>query len=160
MTRIIVGWCDFLLIPIAGSWLSNLVPLLLIVHSVDPYCGELVKNIVPLQLLVQLGVIVMPLSSQFFPYSVIDPKRLVFQHMFQIIVNKFLHSSHDLVIIDANTLLFVLKNEPVLSDFEENKLGGTTKSLDFASFSEELVVISGGPIDGNVIGLTMDPIYR
>jgi len=79
--------------------------------------------------------------------------------MFQTIGNNFLHSSYDLGIIDANTFLFVLKNSPMLSNFEGNKLGGTTKTLSFANFSEELVVLTGGPIDVKVIVLTMDPIY-
>lgn len=91
VTGIIVGLCVGPLIPILGSWLSNPVPL---------------------QLLVQLSVVAMALSSQFFPYSVDAPKRLVLQHTFQTTGNKLLHSSYDMGITDANTLSFVLKNAP------------------------------------------------
>jgi len=50
-----------------------------------------------------------------------------------------------------------------------NKFDGTAKTLAFANFSEELVVITGGPADGKVMALTvdyskktlsLDPIYR
>jgi len=56
--------------------------------------------------------VAMALSSQFFPYSVDAPKRLVLQHTFQTTGNKLLHSSYDMGIADANTLSFVLKNAP------------------------------------------------
>uniref|UniRef100_A0A0D6QW72 CBM20 domain-containing protein n=1 Tax=Araucaria cunninghamii TaxID=56994 RepID=A0A0D6QW72_ARACU len=50
-----------------------------------------------------------------------------------------------------------------------NKFDGNVTSLAFANFSEELVVITGGPADGKVMGLTVDyskkplsvdPIFR
>ncbi|GLJ26894.1 hypothetical protein SUGI_0526130 [Cryptomeria japonica] len=50
-----------------------------------------------------------------------------------------------------------------------NKFDGKVKTLAFANFSEELVVIAGGPADGKVMGLTVDytkkplsvdPIFR
>lgn len=119
----------------------------MVVHSVDPYYGELLKILVPLQLFVQPSVVGIPLSSHFFPYSVVSPKRLVFQHMFQTIGNKFLHSLYD-GITDANTLLFLLKKAPMLFYFKEKKLGGITKILAFSNFGEEIMVITSGFIDG------------
>ncbi|KAH9305067.1 hypothetical protein KI387_009471 [Taxus chinensis] len=50
-----------------------------------------------------------------------------------------------------------------------NKFDGNVKTLAFANFSEELVVVTGGPADGKVMGLTvdyskkplsLDPIFR
>lgn len=91
VTGIIVGWCVGPLIPIVGSWLSSPASI---------------------QFLVQFSVVAMALSSQFFPYSVAAPKRLVLQHTFQTTGNNFLDSTYDLGMIDSNTLFFVLKNAP------------------------------------------------
>eukprot|EP01018_Ginkgo_biloba_P006356 Gb_12513 [translate_table: standard] len=50
-----------------------------------------------------------------------------------------------------------------------DKFDGNVKTLAFANFSEELVVVTGGPADGKIMGLTvdyskkplsLDPVYR
>jgi len=58
---LITGWCFGPLIPVAGHWLGR--------SSI-------------LQFLLQATVVALALSSQFFPYSVAAPKRVVLQHKF------------------------------------------------------------------------------
>lgn len=55
------GWCFGPLVPIFGRWLGR--------SSI-------------LRCLLQVTVLALALSSQFFPYSVDAPKRVVFQHKF------------------------------------------------------------------------------
>lgn len=58
---VVTGWCVGPLLPVAGHWLAR-------------------SSIV--QLLLQISVLALALSSQFFPYSAAAPKRVVLQHSF------------------------------------------------------------------------------
>lgn len=58
---LVTSWCVGPLIPICGHWLAR--------SSI-------------LKFLLQLSVLALALSSQFFPYSIAAPKRVVFQHTF------------------------------------------------------------------------------
>lgn len=58
---LVTGWCVGPLLPVVGHWLAR--------SSV-------------LQCLVQVTILALALSSQFFPYSVDAPKRVVLQHTF------------------------------------------------------------------------------
>ncbi|XWS34580.1 hypothetical protein CRYUN_Cryun21dG0050400 [Craigia yunnanensis] len=58
-------------------------------------------------------VIALALSSQFFPYSIDAPKRVVFQHTFRTAdTNQVVDSSYDFSVADSNSLLFLFKYAP------------------------------------------------
>ncbi|KAM1191222.1 hypothetical protein PS2_011552 [Malus domestica] len=89
---VVTGWCVGPLIPISGRWLAR--------SSV-------------LQVLLHISVLGLALSSQFFPYSVDAPKRIVFQHTFLTAdANQVVESSYDFSVVDSNSLLFLFKNAP------------------------------------------------
>ncbi|KAL6983889.1 hypothetical protein U1Q18_017261 [Sarracenia purpurea var. burkii] len=89
---VVTGWCVGPLVPVLGHWLAR-------------------SAIV--QLLLQLSVISMALSSQFFPYSIDAPKRIVFQHTIRTAdAGRIVESSYDLTVVDSNSLPFVFKHAP------------------------------------------------
>ncbi|KAM0984370.1 hypothetical protein ACFX14_011931 [Malus domestica] len=89
---VVTGWCVGPLIPISGRWLAR--------SSV-------------LQVLLHISVLGLALSSQFFPYSVDAPKRIVFQHTFLTAdANQVVESSYDFSVVDSNSLLFLFKHAP------------------------------------------------
>ncbi|PSS26958.1 Endoplasmic reticulum metallopeptidase [Actinidia chinensis var. chinensis] len=89
---IITGWCAGPLIPVIGHWLSRSV----IVRS-----------------LLHLSVLAMAISSQFFPYSIDAPKRVVFQHtILTADAGRILDSSYEFSVVDSNSLFFVFKHAP------------------------------------------------
>ncbi|XVF43729.1 hypothetical protein PTKIN_Ptkin02bG0063800 [Pterospermum kingtungense] len=89
---VVTGWCVGPLISICGNWLAR--------SSI-------------LQCLLHLSVIVLALSSQFFPYSTDAPKRVVFQHTFLTAdANHVVDSSYDFSVVDSNSLLFLFKHAP------------------------------------------------
>ncbi|KAJ0972661.1 hypothetical protein J5N97_020620 [Dioscorea zingiberensis] len=89
---VVTGWCVGPLVPVAGRWLAR--------SSI-------------LQCLVQVSVIALALSSQFFPYSDAAPKRVVIQHRFVTAGgSKIVESSYDFSVLDSNSLSFVFKYAP------------------------------------------------
>ncbi|KAJ6813486.1 endoplasmic reticulum metallopeptidase 1 isoform X1 [Iris pallida] len=102
---LVTGWCTGPLIPIASRWLARTSIL---------HC------------LLQISVLALALSSQFFPYSVDAPKRVVLQHTFVTSdASTIVDSRYEFSVVDANSLSFVFKNAPeaakvlhIGSDFE------------------------------------------
>ncbi|KAK9277748.1 hypothetical protein L1049_007295 [Liquidambar formosana] len=89
---VVTGWCLGPLIPFCGHWLAR--------SSI-------------LQFLMHLSVLALALSSQFFPYSVAAPKRVVFQHTFLTAdASWIVESSYDFSVVDSNALPFLFKYAP------------------------------------------------
>ncbi|KAG5015281.1 hypothetical protein AAZX31_08G100500 [Glycine max] len=88
----VTGWCTGPLMPICGHWLAR--------SSI-------------LQFLLHLSVFALALSSQFFPYTMSAPKRIVFQHTFHTAgSSQILESTYDFSVTDSNSLLFLFKHSP------------------------------------------------
>ncbi|WOL03722.1 endoplasmic reticulum metallopeptidase 1 [Canna indica] len=106
---LVTGWCIGPLLPVVGHWLGR--------SSI-------------LQCLMQVTIIALALSSQFFPYSMDAPKRVVLQHTFITAgTNKVVESRYDFAVVDANSLAFLFKHSPEAAEmlhissefsFEEN----------------------------------------
>ncbi|XP_010926709.2 uncharacterized protein [Elaeis guineensis] len=89
---LVTGWCVGPLVPVVGRWLAR--------SSI-------------LKFLMQVTVIALALSSQFFPYSIDAPKRVVLQHTFITAdANKIVDSSYEFSVVDANSLAFLFKHVP------------------------------------------------
>ncbi|XP_028772181.1 endoplasmic reticulum metallopeptidase 1 [Neltuma alba] len=89
---IVTGSCLGPLMPICGHWLAR-------------------KSI--LQFLLHLSVVALALSSQFFPYSVSAPKRVVFQHTFHTAgSSEIAEATYDFSVVDSNSLLFLFRHAP------------------------------------------------
>ncbi|KAF7813617.1 endoplasmic reticulum metallopeptidase 1 isoform X1 [Senna tora] len=89
---VMTGWCLGPLLPICGHWLAR-------------------KSI--LQILLHLSVLALALSSQFFPYSMSAPKRVVFQHTFHTAgSSQIVEASYEFSVVDSNSLLFLFKHAP------------------------------------------------
>ncbi|XXG50237.1 hypothetical protein AAC387_Pa02g4285 [Persea americana] len=94
---VVTGWCVGPLLPVAGHWLAR-------------------SFIV--QLLLQISVLALALSSQFFPYSAAAPKRVVLQHSFLTApmlendANVVVESSYHFSVVDSNSLDFLFKYAP------------------------------------------------
>ncbi|XP_072070213.1 uncharacterized protein [Arachis hypogaea] len=92
---VVTGWSMGPLLPICGQWLAR--------SSI-------------LQFLLHLNVSALALSSQFFPYAMSAPKRIVFQHTFHNEgTNRIVESTYDFAVTDSNSLLFLFKNAPELA---------------------------------------------
>ncbi|XP_010250754.1 PREDICTED: endoplasmic reticulum metallopeptidase 1 isoform X2 [Nelumbo nucifera] len=92
LVGVVTGWCVGPLIPVSGGWLAK--------SSI-------------LQFLVHLSLLALPISSQFFPYSIDAPKRVVLQHTFLTSdTNQILDSSYDFSVVDSNSLHFLFKYAP------------------------------------------------
>lgn len=99
---VVTGWCVGPLIPAFGHYLAR--------ASI-------------LQFLLQLSILAMAISSQFFPYTMAAPKRVVFQHTFRTAdAMQIVDCSYDFSVVDSNSLGFLLKNAPEVA-----------KELDFVS---------------------------
>ncbi|XP_057949566.1 uncharacterized protein LOC131144739 isoform X2 [Malania oleifera] len=108
---LVAGWCVGPLIPVAGHFLAR-------------------SSII--QFLLHLSVVALALSSQFFPYSMDAPKRVVFQHtFFTADANRIVDSSYDFAVLDSNSFLFLFKNAPEVA--KELPIGS---ELSFETFSE------------------------
>ncbi|GLJ16155.1 hypothetical protein SUGI_0269560 [Cryptomeria japonica] len=123
VTGVVVGWCVGPLLTIAGSWLAQSVPM---------------------QFLLHFSVVAMALSSQFFPYSVDAPKRVVLQHSFKTTGgNAILDISYNLAVLDANNFDFLFKNVPEVA--EELSMGSMFNK-ESANYSNEGVWMALYPI--------------
>ncbi|XP_057751017.1 uncharacterized protein LOC130969357 [Arachis stenosperma] len=95
LVGVVTGWSMGPLLPICGQWLAR--------SSI-------------LQFLLHLSVSALALSSQFFPYAMSAPKRIVFQHTFHTEgTNRIVESTYDFAVTDSNSLLFLFKNAPELA---------------------------------------------
>ncbi|KAG8383293.1 hypothetical protein BUALT_Bualt05G0169600 [Buddleja alternifolia] len=89
---IVTGWCVGPLIPVVGKWLAKSSIVWFLLH---------------------FTVIALAVSSQFFPYSIDAPKRVVLQHTLRTRdPNQILDASFDFAVVDSNSLLFVFKHAP------------------------------------------------
>lgn len=78
-----------------------------------PVCGHWLARSSILQFLLQIIVIGLAVSSQFFPYSMAAPKRVVLQQTYLTSGPKHLeNSSYELSVVDSNSLHFLLKHVP------------------------------------------------
>ncbi|XP_072972692.1 uncharacterized protein [Typha angustifolia] len=94
---LVTGWCVGPVLPVAGHWLSK--------TSI-------------LQCLLQLTVLALALSSQFFPYSTDAPKRVVLQHTYVTTdANNIVGSSYDFSVVDSNSLAFLFDYAPEAAKF-------------------------------------------
>ncbi|XP_022131778.1 endoplasmic reticulum metallopeptidase 1 [Momordica charantia] len=85
----------------------------LCVGPLIPVCGHWLARSSILQFLLQLIVIGLAVSSQFFPYSMAAPKRVVLQQTYITSgLNHLKNSSYELSVVDSNSLLFLLKHAP------------------------------------------------
>ncbi|KAL5717613.1 hypothetical protein ACHQM5_010595 [Ranunculus cassubicifolius] len=78
-----------------------------------PAVGRLLSRTSILQFLLHFSVLALALSSQFFPYNMGAPKRLVVQHTFVTVgASQVVDSSYDLSVTDSNSLSFIFKYAP------------------------------------------------
>ncbi|KAK7359388.1 hypothetical protein VNO77_01346 [Canavalia gladiata] len=110
---VVTGWCTGPVMPICGHWLAR--------SSI-------------LQFLLHLSVFALALSSQFFPYTMSAPKRIVFQHTFRTAgSSQIVESTYDFSVTDSNSLLFLFKHSPEVA----KELNVTSEfSFESASFSK------------------------
>ncbi|XP_050898371.1 uncharacterized protein LOC127105245 isoform X2 [Lathyrus oleraceus] len=107
---LVTGWSVGPLIPICGHWLAR-------------------SSIV--RFLLHLSVLALALSSQFFPYSMSAPKRIVFQHTFRTSgSSQITESTYDFSVLDSNSLQFLFKHSP-----EAAEILNVTSEFSFESAS-------------------------
>ncbi|XP_042501185.1 endoplasmic reticulum metallopeptidase 1 isoform X2 [Macadamia integrifolia] len=86
------GLCMGPVVPVAGRWLSR-------------------SSII--QFLLHLSLLALAISSQFFPYSMAAPKRVVLQHTVRTAdASQIVESSFDFSVVDSNALPFLFKYAP------------------------------------------------
>ncbi|CAI0381207.1 unnamed protein product [Linum tenue] len=89
---LVTSWCFGPLVPVLGWWLARSSILKFLLH---------------------ITVVAMAVSSQFFPYSNLAPKRLVFQHtVVTTDGSKIMDSSYHFAVVDSNSLNFLFKHSP------------------------------------------------
>ncbi|KAL3818686.1 hypothetical protein ACJIZ3_004591 [Penstemon smallii] len=87
---VVTGWCFGPLLPVVGNWLAKPSIVWFLLHS---------------------SVLAMAVSSQFFPYSIDAPKRVILQHTVQTIeANQISEASFEFSVVDSNSLMFVFKH--------------------------------------------------
>ncbi|KAG6759134.1 hypothetical protein POTOM_035602 [Populus tomentosa] len=85
----------------------------LCVGPIIPVCSHWLARSSILQLLLHVSVLALALSSQFFPYSNLAPKRVVFQHtLVTTDANRIVNSSYEFSVLDSNSLTFLFKYAP------------------------------------------------
>ncbi|AAC18795.1 Contains similarity to hypothetical gene B0495.7 gb/687822 from C. elegans cosmid gb/U21317 [Arabidopsis thaliana] len=78
-----------------------------------PICDRWLAKSSILKFLLHFTVVMLAVSSQFFPYSKDAPKRVVLQHTFiSTGGNEITGSSYDLAVIDSNSMEFIFKHAP------------------------------------------------
>ncbi|XP_023002838.1 endoplasmic reticulum metallopeptidase 1-like isoform X2 [Cucurbita maxima] len=78
-----------------------------------PVCGHWLARSSILQFLLQLIVIGLAVSSQFFPYSMAAPKRVVLQQTYLTSgPNHLENASYEISVVDSNSLIFLFKHAP------------------------------------------------
>ncbi|XP_008445498.2 uncharacterized protein LOC103488498 isoform X1 [Cucumis melo] len=78
-----------------------------------PVCGHWLARSSILQFLLQIIVVGLAVSSQFFPYSMAAPKRVVLQQTYRTSgPNRLEDSSYELSVVDSNSLRFLFKHAP------------------------------------------------
>lgn len=83
------------------------------VGPIMPICGHWLARSSIVRFLLHLSVLGLAISSQFFPYSMSAPKRVVFQHTFRTAgSSQITESTYDLSVLDSNSLLFIFKHSP------------------------------------------------
>ncbi|XP_058731795.1 uncharacterized protein LOC131603496 isoform X1 [Vicia villosa] len=108
---LVTGWSVGPLIPICSHWLAR-------------------SSIV--RFLLHLSVLALALSSQFFPYSMSAPKRIVFQHTFRTAGSSHItESTYDFSVLDSNSLQFLFKHSP-----EAAEILNVTSKFSFESASQ------------------------
>ncbi|KAL1216448.1 hypothetical protein V5N11_026378 [Cardamine amara subsp. amara] len=96
----------------------------LCVGPIIPICDRWLAKSSILKFLLHFTVVMLAVSSQFFPYSKDAPKRVVLQHTFiSAGGNEIIGSTYDLAVIDANSMEFIFKHAPELS--EELNIGSS-----------------------------------
>ncbi|KAK7246987.1 hypothetical protein RIF29_41861 [Crotalaria pallida] len=76
-------------------------------------CGRRLARPSILQFLVHFSVFSLAISSQFFPYTVSAPKRIVFQHTVRTAgSSQIMESTYDFSVTDSNSLHFLFKHAP------------------------------------------------
>ncbi|CAI0381135.1 unnamed protein product [Linum tenue] len=89
---LVTSWCFGPLVPVLGWWLARSSILKFLLH---------------------ITVVAMAVSSQFFPYSNLAPKRLVFQHtVVTTDGSKIMDSNYHFAVVDSNSLNFLFKHSP------------------------------------------------
>uniref|UniRef100_A0A1J3FIN3 Endoplasmic reticulum metallopeptidase 1 n=1 Tax=Noccaea caerulescens TaxID=107243 RepID=A0A1J3FIN3_NOCCA len=82
-----------------------------------PICDRWLAKSSILKFLLHFSVVMLAVSSQFFPYSKDAPKRVVLQHtFFSAGGNEITGSNYDLAVIDSNSMEFVFKHAPELAE--------------------------------------------
>ncbi|KAL0700938.1 hypothetical protein Bca4012_057060 [Brassica carinata] len=93
---IVTGFCVGPIIPICDRWLAKASILKFLLH---------------------FTVVMLAVSSQFFPYSKDAPKRVVLQHtVFSAGGNEVTDSTYDLAVVDSNSMEFVIKHAPEVAE--------------------------------------------
>ncbi|KAL4573836.1 hypothetical protein LXL04_020655 [Taraxacum kok-saghyz] len=101
----LTGICVGPILPVTGHWLAR--------SSI-------------MQFLLHATVIAMALTSQFFPYSINAPKRVILQHTIVTTETHIDEISYDISVLDSNALPFLFKHAPQLS--KELKLDSANHS--------------------------------
>ncbi|XP_019101596.1 PREDICTED: endoplasmic reticulum metallopeptidase 1-like isoform X1 [Camelina sativa] len=84
---------------------------------VIPICDRWLAKSSILKFLLHFSVVMLAVSSQFFPYSKDAPKRVVLQHTFiSAGGNEITGSSYDLAVIDSNSMEFIFKHAPEVAE--------------------------------------------
>ncbi|XP_073130207.1 uncharacterized protein [Henckelia pumila] len=89
---LVTGWCVGPVLPVVEKWVAK-------------------SSIV--WFLLQITILALAVSSQFFPYSQDAPKRVVLQHTIETTdANHILEANFDFAVVDSNSLMFVFKHAP------------------------------------------------
>ncbi|ESQ28568.1 hypothetical protein EUTSA_v10018109mg [Eutrema salsugineum] len=116
----------------------------LCVGPIIPICDRWLAKSSILKFLLHFSVVMLAVSSQFFPYSKDAPKRVVLQHTFITTGgNEIAGSSYDLAVIDSNSMEFIFKHAPEVA---EELHAGPSFSLGNAEMSPQEAWLALFPI--------------
>lgn len=109
-----------------------------------PVVSHWLARLSVIQLLLQVTVVTLALSSQFFPYSKDAPKRVVLQHTFLTTdTTTVVESNYEFSVVDANSLLFLFKHAPDASKLLKIDHQATSESL---SHSDQSSMVASFPV--------------